>query len=136
MTRRRSALVVALVLSGCVISTEPVPLSDGYDVILELGQRASLDGSGMTVGLQAVEDDRCPIGVVCIWESNARVTLELRDAEYHEVSALLNTDPDQPRELVFGYVRIALAKVEPYPDATVREMPVYRVHLHWSYLPD
>ena len=135
MTRGALAALM-LTLAACDGSTSPQPAPTSQEVILELGKSAALDGSGITVGLQLVEDSRCPTSGVCVWEGNGRVTLQLRDANGVEISAQLNTHPSYPRSLVFRYVNIELTALDPYPLYFTANRVDYQAHLRWSYLPD
>ena len=133
---RIAAVTLALALAACDSSTSPQPAPGRHEVVLRQGQSVPLDGSGITVGLQLVEDSRCPATVVCVWESNGRVTIQLRDANGAEISAQLNTHPSYPRSLVFRYLNIELTALDPYPQTPVANGVDYQAHLHWSYLLD
>ncbi len=130
-----ASIALALTLAACGGSTEPVPVPGGAEVILELGQAARLGETSITVMLREVQDSRCRPDVVCVWEGNGRVLLDLSDAGGPEITAELNTHPTFPRALTFQYLRIELTELEPLPTAT-RPVVVYRAHLRWSYLPD
>jgi hypothetical protein len=134
---RLAAVALVLVLAACEGSTKPQPAPTGHEVVLRQGQSVPLDGSGITVGLQRVdEDSRCPTSVVCVWEGNGRVTIQLRDANGVEISAQLNTHPSYPRSLVFRHLNIELTALDPYPVYFTANRVDYQAHLRWSYLPD
>jgi hypothetical protein len=132
---RIAAVTLALALAACGGSTEPPPVSGGTEVILELGQAARLSGTSITVALRSVDDSRCRPDVVCVWEGNARIVVDLSEAAGPEIAAELNTHPTLPQALTFRYVRIELTELEPLPTGT-RPVVIYRAHLRWSYLSD
>jgi hypothetical protein len=134
---RIAAVALVLAFAACDGSTRPQPAPTSHEVVLRLGQSVPLDGSGITVGLQRVdEDSRCPTSAVCVWEGNGRVTLQLRDTNGVEISAQLNTNPSYARSLVFRYLNIELTALDPYPQFYTANRVDYQVHLRWSYLPD
>lgn len=133
--RRVVAVALALALAACNGPTEPVPAPSGTDIILELGQSARIPGTTITVALRSVNDYRCRGDVVCVWEGNASIVLDLSEADGPEISGELNTHPDYPRALTFRYVHLELTALDPLPTAT-RPVVIYRAHLHWSVLRD
>jgi len=133
--RRFAVLAFTLVLAACSGATEPTPSPTGTDVILELGQAARLDGTNITIALRSVEDSRCQADVVCVWEGNAKIALDISEAGGTEITAELNTHPTYPHALTFRYLRIELTALDPLPLGT-RPVVIYRAHLHWSYLAD
>ncbi len=130
------ALLLALGAAACGSSTEPAPLPSS-DIILELGQSRPLAGTPFTVSFQRLdEESRCAVGVVCVWEGNARIVLGLAQSAGPEVSAALNTNRSAgPVDVTFRHVRIELAELTPYPSTEGPAGP-YRARLRWSYLPD
>lgn len=132
---RIPAFALVLGLAACGGSTGPVPTTTGTEVILEIGQSSVLDGTGISVSLKNVEDSRCRPDVVCIWEGNATVALDLRDRDGAEIIGELNTHPDYVRSLTFRFLRIELLSLDPLPPSTQSAVR-YRAHLRWSYLPD
>jgi hypothetical protein len=125
------ALLMALFLTGCRgAATQP----DNGDIVLQLGGSATV--AGLTITFRdVVEDSRCPRDVVCIWEGNARVQLDLAQAGGPEISVLLNTT--QPSAVVFGARRVELVDLTPHPDTRAR-LPKsdYQVRLRATFLPD
>ena len=132
---RIAVIALTIALAACTSSTEPTPVAVGNEVIVELGQAKPLDGTGITVALRSVDDSRCRPDVVCVWEGNAKITLDLSDSAGPEITSELNTHASFPRALTFRYLRIELTELEPQPSAT-RPVVIYRAHLRWSYLPD
>ncbi len=56
-----------------------------------------------------VADSRCPIGVVCIWEGNAEVSLTFDSTRFH-----LNTYPNFRTDTTISSFHIDLIDVQPY----------------------
>jgi len=135
---RTILLLLAVALAGCgSAATEPESGSfvmKNGDLVIGLGESTTV--AGLTITFRDVlEDSRCPRDVVCIWEGNARVQLDLSRSGGPEASILLNTT--QPRVVVFGAQRVELADVTPYPDTRVRfARSAYRVRLRAPFLPD
>jgi len=78
------------------------PVSLDQDFTLRMNQSANIQAAGLTVTFRSVlEDSRCPTDVVCIWQGNARVVLDIAD-EKGEISSIKLTRGAEPR--------IALAK--------------------------
>ena len=134
--KRALVLILLLTAAACSSTTEAGPGASGSEIVLELGRRVVLDGTSITVGMQAVEDSRCPTTVLCIWAGNGRVTLDLRDTNGTQLTADLNTHPDLPRAVTFRYVRVELVALDPYPVYATANRVDYQAHLRWSYLPD
>lgn len=133
--------LVATILASCMPATEiipaativfastitPVPTSTPIPIIpteqlieslldeeiqIKIGESVTLERGSLTIKFKSlVEDSRCPQGVVCIWEGNAEVILEVSKNEI-----TLNTALD-PKEKVVGDYNIQLRDVIPYPKA-------------------
>ena len=69
--------------------------------------------SNFSLYLSKVEDSRCPIGVECVWEGNARAELSYNDAQ-----CALEFDLNTVfiRAKIVKNVLISLVDVKPYPD--------------------
>jgi hypothetical protein len=66
----------------------------GQEFTLRVGQDARLEAEGLTVTLRMVPDDyRCPEDVVCGWEGNARVQVELKAAPHLGTVVNFHTSP-------------------------------------------
>ena len=82
------------------------------EIQIKLGESVTLEGGNLTIKFKSVEgDSRCPQGVVCVWEGNAEVILEVSKNEF-----ALNTALD-PKEKVVSDYNIQLKDVIPYPKA-------------------
>ncbi|MEN8191516.1 MAG: hypothetical protein ABFS12_01790 [Bacteroidota bacterium] len=61
-----------------------------------------------------LEESRCPIGVHCFWEGNAKVELEVRVNNLNHIIHL-NTYNGYTRDTLLNNFRINLINVFPYP---------------------
>jgi len=82
----------------------------GEEFVLRFGERAALPDTNVTLVFQDVtEDSRCPDGVLCVWEGNARILLGVNQS-----TVALNTTLDPKKASVGRYV-IRLNSLSPYP---------------------
>jgi hypothetical protein len=73
-------------LLGCLISfagcaANPparAPVKPGQEFTLALGESVEVDQRGVRIEFkEVVEDSRCPMNARCIWEGNARITIQV-----------------------------------------------------------
>ena len=87
----------------------------GEEFKLGAGKSAAVKGEGLEIEFVAVaEDSRCPQGVDCIWEGNAKVRLRLKRARRPPVEIELNTNVEPKRAAAGGY-EVRLTNLAPYP---------------------
>lgn len=122
-------MVVAMVLTaaaGCggAATDTPEPyivshtISAGDTVRLQLGEAAALAGSAVVIRFSSVEgDSRCPVDVVCVWEGDAHIRLEVRHAGTVRIRADLHTTL-QPRSVRYDDLEFHLVDVAPAPTST------------------
>ena len=80
------------------------------EIQIKFGESVTLEKGKLTIKFKSIAgDSRCPQGVVCVWEGNAEVILEVSKNEI-----VLNTTLD-PNEKVVGDYNIQLRDVIPYP---------------------
>jgi hypothetical protein len=121
----------ALLLAGC-IPDWGLPLDPQRDSSagLKIGQPFTLKvGNQVRVAhpkakdrleirfLRVSEDSRCPSDVVCVWEGNAQIQLELALEGRGKTVIALNSAL-KPQEAIFAAFRIKLLSLEPYPKST------------------
>lgn len=130
-----TVLLIVTILASCAPAAQivpsatstPVPTSTPIPVIptkqriepklneeiqIKFGESVTLEKGRLTIKFKSLaEDSRCPQGVVCVWEGNAEVILEVLKKEI-----ALNTALD-PNEKVVGDYNIQLQDVIPYPKA-------------------
>ena len=113
-----------LIFNCCKGGIQSEPSKHGPDksvqnqVILKYGQQTAIAGKDMSVKFEAIlEDSRCPEGVQCVWEGNARIKLTAAKAGENPSSLELNTsDRFAPEAKYLDYI-IALIDLKPYPKA-------------------
>ena len=120
------SIIVIILIAGCVKQIpQESAISANLDTPfqLEINQIASIDSNDIRIKfLNITEDSRCPSDVVCVWEGQATVVVNivknnqnlgdfsLTNRAAHEDLAMKNFD---------GY-SIKLMKVDPYPKSTQR----------------
>jgi hypothetical protein len=99
------------------------------DVEIPLGQTAPIDNGAIDVTFtEVVEDSRCPMNVMCVWQGRAVVGLRIRHLDGSETDELLTTLVMQGREPsslslpVDGY-GLLLVSLTPYPVAGASTPP-------------
>ena len=120
---RRSWYAAALLTLACETSGGLQPSlnhlqpSLNQPFSLRVGETAEFAKPKLSVTFRAVsEDSRCPSDVVCVWEGNGQVRLEIRLRGSRQTLALNTTT--QPREVSVGSYRLRLDELAPLPEAT------------------
>ena len=118
MTSWMMVACLAMAACGNKVSTpagEKIPL--GREFTLAPGQSAVVDDD-LRLTLKSVTDDsRCPVDVTCVWEGDAKVSVEVitpTPRAEHE----LHTSARFDREAKHGAYRVTLVKLEPAPRST------------------
>jgi len=127
MEGRRGIIAAALALSVVACgSSERAPIEPslsqdeatveaalGEPFKLKIGQTAAVEGTSLTVRMQAVPaDSRCPTDVQCVWSGNARVDLRAGGTDVP-----VNTH-EEPHAAAVGDYRIELLDLAPQPKST------------------
>jgi hypothetical protein len=110
------ALVAAasLLASGCTTSTGAVrPIGLNQETELAPGQ--SVQSGPLRVTFKSVGDDsRCPADVVCVWEGDAQVRVDVREESGETVSRELHTSGNVGSSSIeHGGFTIALVRLSP-----------------------
>jgi len=113
-------LATCLAMAACgnkvnTPSDDKVPL--GREFTLAVGQSAVVDDAVRLTLKGVSEDSRCPVDVTCVWEGDAKVSVEVltpTPRAEHE----LHTSAREDREAKHGAYRITLVKLEPAPRST------------------
>jgi hypothetical protein len=123
-TRVAAAALVAFAL-GCGGSTEPdVELAANLvsaptELTLRHGEEKRVEGTVLRVGFaRVVEDSRCPIDAICVWQGNAAVEIGVAAGMGPSDPLRLNTTLD-PKSAEHLGVRFTLLEVQPAPRAAV-----------------
>jgi len=106
-----------------------------FDVVLAPGEQIMVD-STFRVAFEGVkEDSRCPIDVICVWQGNAAVALELTAGEGPTLPFTVNTGIEPDSAVHAGYF-VQLLEVNPAPVSTSRiDRKRYRVKLRIARRP-
>ena len=141
----RLPLALALLLSSACASTSipvpaptpaatpaPSPAAASSELLLAPGQTRAV--AGLEITFEGVaEDSRCPAGVQCIWEGDAKVLLAVHAPGATPARVELHTSHRFAREAEHAGRRLTLVSVTPVP---ARDRPVaakdYRVTLSVS----
>ena len=125
------ALALLLVAVGCAggcAGGRPASASSGVWT-LAVGKAVALPEEG-TVVLDKVDDSRCPIGVVCVWEGDATAHLTFRGGGAPDESVALSLGARST-----GAARgleLRLVAVEPVPrEGTQIDPDAYRATVEW-----
>lgn len=113
-----SSLVLASIFGAAVRPERRAGVKLGEEFKLGIGKTAALEGEGVEIEfVSVVEDSRCPRGVDCIWEGNAKVRLRLKSARRPPAEIELNTNVEPQRAATHGY-EIRLTSLSPYPQGS------------------
>jgi hypothetical protein len=98
--------VLALILS--------VQTAAATEVTVPGGGSVAVPGTGLTVGLTAVTDQRCPSAADCYWEGLIRVELAVTDGDgAAEAVVLCNRCEGAVREARVAGHQVTLVRLEP-----------------------
>ncbi|MFV0589816.1 MAG: hypothetical protein ACK5M7_00390 [Draconibacterium sp.] len=123
--------ILLLLFTACNTDQENNILLLNKNQKLRLQEVYALPDQSLQIQIQRVEDSRCPAGVVCVWEGEASVFLNVGMQEIHE---LVLSTARIPKDTVQNY-EFELADVSPFPDIS-REISQedYRVTLMVRHL--
>jgi hypothetical protein len=117
-------LATGLLISGCEIFCGRC-YCDNYDahalvlndtVELRFGEAyCNADHRFMLTFDSLYGDGRCPIGMMCLWEGNARIHLTLEDKKEETSEFILNTFTGHLTDTAIHGIRYELIDLEPYP---------------------
>lgn len=107
------------------------------DIKVELGQSKSMDFNSdkLVINVKSIQDSRCPKDVQCVWQGEARITLNLSlgTNEYKDVKLCLDcssTDklPSKTELTLNGKpYTLTLTGIEPYPSSIVQVSKPYAI---------
>lgn len=115
-------LAAGLLLAACgdsaddAVPTASAGVPAGHEYVIGYGETLRVEGGLVLEFTTLVEDSRCPSGVTCVWEGNARILLAAQTGQSAGVLEL-NTSAQFPTRSVFDSYTIELRKLEPYPSA-------------------
>jgi len=109
-------IAVVIVLASCNKEVSNT-LKVGEITEIKLREEANNTQYGLSLRVVSIDDTRCPIGVICIWEGNASVQLHLKTKE-DEYNFTLDTNrfhPNFNNEVTIEGFNYQLIDVLPYP---------------------
>jgi hypothetical protein len=116
------ALPILIVL-GCSDSTGPdsdrqdALIQAAQEMTLRVGEEKAVANSVVRLAFgQVLEDSRCPVDVMCVWQGNAMVELGIRAGMGPTCPIRLNTTLE-PRSTVWNGIRISVLELQPTPRA-------------------
>jgi hypothetical protein len=99
------------ILVSCKKEQESAPFGLNQELTLKAGDICNSKSDNLSVKVLKINDSRCPIGVVCVWQGEATVNLEVKEASVYEVVLSTFHQPvDTVNNLIFK-----LVDVQPYP---------------------
>jgi hypothetical protein len=99
------------ILASCKKDQEDPPLGLNQEFILKTGDIRSSKSDNLSIKVLKIGDSRCPIGVVCVWQGEATVNLEIKESTVFIVE--LST-VHHPVDTVNNFI-FKLIDVLPYP---------------------
>ena len=111
---RFSVLGLAALLAACNSTAAP---GLGDEFTLRVGESASITELGVWMRFNRVVDDsRCPANVVCFWEGDGAVLMEVAPLNGDSKESVLHTNVE-PTSLSLGRAELRLVRLDPYPAA-------------------
>jgi hypothetical protein len=104
-------ILFLFILGACKEEQESAPFGTNQELTLKTGDVRSSKSDNISVKVLNIGDSRCPTGVVCIWQGEATVNLEVKESTVFEV--VLSTF-HHPVDTVNNFI-FKLIDVLPYP---------------------
>lgn len=92
-------------------------LGDTLVVNVAYGREVTITRQPLIIGFtEFLEESRCPEGVECVWEGNAKIRIALQKPPLEKITiAELNTNPQFPVSVEYDGREITLMNLTPYP---------------------
>lgn len=119
--------VAAILLLACSDAYGPtVPSDQPFSAAYR--QQVTFSSGLRVTFVELLEESRCPMNVVCPWEGNARIRLDVIRAS-DAASVILNTHGSEayPRQAVALGYRFSLVELSPYPATAGQANPALYV---------
>src|SRR3546814_8055364 len=88
-----------------------------HTVTVARGKPATIPDESLRIELVSVKDDRCPVGVSCIWAGHAAVTLKVSKPGSATRTVTIGSEAPPsmglPYDAAFANYRLHLVKLEP-----------------------
>ena len=93
------------------------------EIVLHYGDDVRLEGSVLRKGFgEILEDSRCPVDVVCVWEGNGKVVIGIAAGMGPTHPLTLNTSLE-PQSVIWSGIRVTLLELNPAPRSGKRTPP-------------
>lgn len=115
------SVAVITLLAGCVEQPLLPRVRVNQPFWVKVEHRVLVEDLELTF-LAVVEDSRCPIDVICVWEGNAQVELALKARNASRVQMVLHSNL-APTELEYAGYRVRYLNLEPRPCTRCRLNP-------------
>jgi hypothetical protein len=109
-------IILLFLLGSCTKDQDTGGLEMNKEVILKTGDILDSKSDNLYIKVLNINDSRCPIGVVCVWQGEATVTLEVKETSSFDeaIGSVVLSTFHQPVDTVSGYI-FRLIDVLPYP---------------------
>lgn len=112
----RFAVVVAVVLSGLISAPAQDAVQLAVPFEIKPGQVVTVEDAALRISFEGVtQDSRCPVGVTCVWEGDAVVTLTLERPPASRDTRALHTSRRYARETTYEGFVVRLQDLKPKP---------------------
>ncbi|HPT32033.1 MAG TPA: hypothetical protein PLW67_09345 [Prolixibacteraceae bacterium] len=110
------AIILLFLMGSCKKDQDPAGSELNQELTLKTGDVRNLNPNNLSIKVLNIIDSRCPTGVVCFWQGEATVTLEVKEnSSFDEaIGTLILSTFHQPVDTVSGYI-FRLIDVLPYP---------------------
>jgi hypothetical protein len=108
-------LAISALLSSCAGSSGEINAALGKEIILAVGQGASIASEGLKIRfIEVISDSRCPQGATCVWAGEASCLTEISDSEATYRKVLTQSGLSGPSQTDFKNYGITF-DLKPYP---------------------
>ena len=117
-------MIILLMLMSCTQESTLVTDAElSQDFTLNVGERKRIGTEGLSVKFNGVmEDSRCPIGAVCVWQGNGAISLEFQKSGMSPLTAILHTTLN-PKDTTYAGYEIRFKRLSPYPKLGIQILP-------------
>lgn len=108
--------ILLILAFSCKKEQETVPFGTNQELTLKTGDVLNSKPDNLSIKVLKISDSRCPIGVVCIWQGEATVTLEVKEISSFDeaIGTVVLSTVHQPVDTMSNFI-FRLIDVLPYP---------------------
>ncbi|MFT5078151.1 MAG: hypothetical protein ACI9KI_000453 [Patiriisocius sp.] len=119
----KQVLIIFTLLVSITLFAQTGKAIDVPQIVVKVGldQTINLDGTSITF-LKVIEDSRCPNGVDCIWEGEAKVLIRIGTVDGEVVGKTLTFKNGM--SVIAGFFNnkeLQFLQLTPHPDANISE---------------